>query len=123
MGYEVRQRIEGHKRIICQSLDGALLCDRTYKIFNRHLVTDSESKKSRREWFEAGDIMDIRRVYGIVQNLKRNGNSYVIWYGQNVESDLISFEEEMRTKKEVYIPQLKKSEMDNFETEVGEEIK
>ena len=72
MGYEVRQRIEGHKRIICEGLDGTLLSDKRYRIFNRHLVTNSGSNKSHREWFDTGEIMDIRRVYGLVQNLKRN---------------------------------------------------
>ncbi len=103
MGYEIRQRIEGHKRIICDGLDGTFH-DKKYRIFNRHLVTDSESKESHREWFDTGELMDIRRVYSVVQNLKGNGNSCAIWYGNNAHKDLDAFEEEMRVKKEVYIP-------------------
>ena len=99
MSYKTRQRIEGHKKIIPVSLEEAILEERKYQIFNRHLVTDSETKKSHREWFEC-ESMNIRQVFNLVQNLKRNGASYVIWYENYTYQDLDAFEREMKEKKE-----------------------
>jgi|SRR3989344_244702 len=104
---ETRERIEGHKRIVREN------GTKMYKVYSRHLVTDTETGINRREWFDSGDMREIRSVFNLVRELQRREN-YTIWYGKNIESDLISFEEEMRNKKGVYFPKPKQLEMDTL---------
>lgn len=104
MSYEIRQKIEGHKKIVCVNLEEIILSNRRYKLFNRHLVRNSDADEFRKEWFETNGLIGIKQVYNLAQNLRNSKKGFCIWYENYSYEDLEKFEEEMKDKKEEYFP-------------------
>ena len=104
MSYKIRQKIEGHKKMVCVNLEETILGNRKYKIFNRHLVRNSDDDSIVKEWFGTEELVGIKQVYNLVQNLRNSKSGFCIWYENYSYEDLEKFEEEMKDRKEEYFP-------------------